>query len=398
VLATLGAFPPGPPPSLAPLSPVIAVTPGCRRSAVAVSFVTGCTCRACVAGVLLLRSYALVLSLFQRCCCADSALMEMSVLHRCYLFCINYVEVSDTYMREDSPIAYILFSCCLHALCSAMRNTKPTSEMSVDTYENGGIIDQIVAAGECVNTPGRWSNPIPVKERELTMLSYVEPQAITKPVSLFEQYRPKNWSEVVGQDRVIARISQLRRRGLSGRCYWLTGSSGSGKSSIARLIASEVADEWSTEELDAQWCTPSRLSEIERQSNTRPLGGRGWAFVVNESHALSTAAVRQLLVATERLSPWSTWVFTTTTESQETFESGTDAAPLLSRCIVLPLARRDLARAFAERCRQVAIAERLDGRPIEDYLALAKRCRNNLRQMLCEVESGAMLGSTMCAK
>ena len=38
---------------------------------------------------------------------------------------------------------------------------------------------------------------------------------MSKP--LFEEYRPRQWSDVVGQDAVVKQIEVLRRRGLSGR-------------------------------------------------------------------------------------------------------------------------------------------------------------------------------------
>ncbi len=59
---------------------------------------------------------------------------------------------------------------------------------------------------------------------------------------LSEQYRPQTWSDVVGQDKAIARIAALRRRGLAGRAFWITGQSGTGKTTIARLIAGEISD------------------------------------------------------------------------------------------------------------------------------------------------------------
>jgi len=63
-------------------------------------------------------------------------------------------------------------------------------------------------------------------------------------VQLHEQHRPRNWSDVVGQDKVVARIEGLRKRGLAGRAYWISGQSGTGKTTIARLIATEVANEF----------------------------------------------------------------------------------------------------------------------------------------------------------
>jgi DNA polymerase III gamma/tau subunit len=63
---------------------------------------------------------------------------------------------------------------------------------------------------------------------------------------LHEKYRPRNWSEIVGQDKAVDKINQLCQRGLAGRAYWLSGQSGSGKTTLAKLIASEIADEFST--------------------------------------------------------------------------------------------------------------------------------------------------------
>ena len=42
---------------------------------------------------------------------------------------------------------------------------------------------------------------------------------------LFEQYRPAVWADVIGQGKALARINAIRRRGLAGRAYWLTGQS-----------------------------------------------------------------------------------------------------------------------------------------------------------------------------
>jgi replication-associated recombination protein RarA len=213
-------------------------------------------------------------------------------------------------------------------------------------------------------------------------------------MQLFEQYRPNEWAQVVGQQKVVELITRLRtNRGLGGRAYWLAGQSGTGKSTIARLLAAEVAEPWSVEELDSQWLTAARLADVERQISGRPLGGKGWAMIVNEAHGLSAPAVRALLVALERVPAHAVWIFTTTIEGQEAlFDGCDDSSPLLSRCVELPLARRDLAKAFAERAQLIAQTEGLAGDKSADwFVKLAQKRRNNLRAMLCDLEAGAAL-------
>jgi len=210
-------------------------------------------------------------------------------------------------------------------------------------------------------------------------------------MQLHEQYRPNSWSEVVGQDKALAQIEALRPRGFGGRAYWISGQSGTGKTTIALLLAREIAEPLCTDEVDATDMTPAKLREIEDGMQTYGWGGKDRAYIINEAHGLRRDTIRQLLVLLERLPSHVVMIFTTTSEGNEQlFEDQIDAHPLLSRCQEIPLSRRDLAQPFAVRAREIAISEGLNGQPEGAYLKLVRDCKNNMRAVLQAIEAGAM--------
>jgi len=113
----------------------------------------------------------------------------------------------------------------------------------------------------------------------------------------------------------------------------------------------------------------------------RPIGKGCYCFIVNEAHGLSAKVVQRLLTVLEdsRVRRTAPGIH---------HDACRGAAPVRQahgrRSVHQPppwkyaVARARVELAFAVRCRQIAQTESLDGRPLEDYVRLAKECRCNI--------------------
>lgn len=210
--------------------------------------------------------------------------------------------------------------------------------------------------------------------------------------TLADKYRPASWDELYGQDDAKRRLIALEQRGLGGRAYWLSGKSGTGKTSIARLIAQRVAGEFGTIELEAGTMTPKDVEDLQRKTRCRPIGADGWCFVINEAHGLRSDTMRALLPVLEDVKAHVAWCFTTTFEGQRVLFDKDDGGPLASRCVRINLAVTESSETMlAARLQNVAKLEALDGKPFTHYVSLLRKCDGNLRAALMAVESGECL-------
>ena len=189
-----------------------------------------------------------------------------------------------------------------------------------------------------------------------------------------EKYRPTSFDDVIGQDRVISLVKVMAdKNDFGGRAFWITGNSGTGKSSIAILIAACLASNFTTFETTGRELTVSDLRNYSQYWRSKAITGDGWALIVNESHGLNRPVIEVLLNMLEKLPDHVVIIFTTTNDGNELFEEQLDSSPFASRCISLKLTSRNLCEPFAIKAKQVAELENLDGRPLDDYVKLMKQ-------------------------
>lgn len=214
---------------------------------------------------------------------------------------------------------------------------------------------------------------------------------------LYEKIRPRTLEGVIGQPDAVRRLSTMAKAGkLAGNAYWFAGSSGTGKTTLSRIVAHLVtADcELAEVEMDCGELTPKAVTEFERSCRCRPIGGNGWAFIVNEAHGLRRDTVRQLLVTLERIPSHVVWCFTTTNAGQQAlFDGCEDSHPLLSRCCyfgletrlekLLPLQVQYLARVAMEH----GFADDIDP---EKLVEIVQRSKGNVREQLQFLASGGL--------
>jgi DNA polymerase-3 subunit gamma/tau len=82
--------------------------------------------------------------------------------------------------------------------------------------------------------------------------------------TIYRKYRPKNFSEIIGQKHIVQTLSNAIKNDRVGHAYLFTGPRGTGKTSIARILAKTVNC------LDLK---PARNASPARQSDDSHGGG-----------------------------------------------------------------------------------------------------------------------------
>lgn len=207
-------------------------------------------------------------------------------------------------------------------------------------------------------------------------------------MNLYETFRPRSLSEFVGQPKAHGIARHYADKGIiGGRAFWITGPSGTGKTTLARIMGAAIADDFSTEEIgDGSELNVSDLERLAEGLRCPGWGKGGRVVIINEAHGLKPQVFGQLRGILERIPHHAAWFFTTTREDQEELFERTTAQQVLSRCIPVPLTNQGFASAFA--VRMVEIARTIGVELAEsEAVKIMRDVKNNARAALQRLEA-----------
>ena len=166
--------------------------------------------------------------------------------------------------------------------------------------------------------------------------------------ALYRKFRPKNFSEVVGQDHVVQTLKNQIKSGRIGHAYLLAGGRGTGKTSTAKILARAInclnpqdgepcneceickamLDGSLTDVVEMDAASNNSVEDIrsiKEKVNFLPTLAKYRVYIIDEVHMLSTGAFNALLKTLEE-PPEHVKFILATTEPQKLL------ATILSRC------------------------------------------------------------------
>ena len=118
---------------------------------------------------------------------------------------------------------------------------------------------------------------------------------------LYRKYRPQNFDDVLGQDHIVSVLKNAVKTGRISHAYLFSGSRGTGKTSLARILAKEAGcSDIDLIEIDA--ASSRGIDEIRALREAvmfSPMQGKVKVYIIDEVHMLTKEAFNALLKTLE---------------------------------------------------------------------------------------------------
>ncbi|HRH31285.1 MAG TPA: DNA polymerase III subunit gamma/tau [Candidatus Paceibacterota bacterium] len=133
-------------------------------------------------------------------------------------------------------------------------------------------------------------------------------------LSLYRKYRPADWSEVRGQEHVVKVLEGSVANGKIAHAYLFAGSRGTGKTSVARILAKALGT--SANDIYEMDAASNRgvddIRELRESILTLPFESKYKVYIIDEVHMLTKEAWAALLKTLEEPPAHAIFILATT--------------------------------------------------------------------------------------